>query len=134
MMRRQEGPALKLTMTLPGGMYHLSPPRIERPDEPAELPITITIENENPTPAQVALIRLWIDEGLEVVVPEGFRLDKELAYFNSAHPRLGFARFGAPLLSCELISPPRLPIWLAVPHFLTLTVRMARARRYYGIR
>jgi|ERR1700694_154349 len=133
MMRRQEGPALKLAMSLTGGWVQLPRPSVENPYEPVELPITIQIANDNPTPAHIVLIRIWIDEGLEVIVPQGFRRDPELAHFNAAHPREGFARFGAPLLACEWISPPHMPVWLGVPQFLTLTIRLARARRYYGI-
>ena len=134
MMRRQGGPALKLTMALPGGMYVLPRPSIANPAEPIELPITVSIDNENPTPAQVALIRIWIDEDLDVVTPPGFHQEQDVAYFNAAHQRLGFARFGARSFAYEWISPPRMPIWLHVPQSFDLTVRMARARRYYGIR
>lgn len=133
MMRRQEGPALKLTMALPGGMYLLPRASLDNRDEPVEVPVALSIENENPTPAEVALIRIWIDERLEVVIPEGFRRDSEIAYFKAPHPRTSFARYGAPLLACEWISPPRMPIWFGVPQFVDVTVRVPRARGYYGV-
>jgi hypothetical protein len=130
-MGRSAAPDLRLRPDLPAPIYVIRSP-MDR--EPVVVPISLTIINYAPTPAEFALIRIAIDNGLDIVtMPEGFMAEAQDKVFDLPVPAVG--RFTTRELTYEWCVPPRLPIWLDAPQSLgTLAIRVPRAYRFFGLR
>ena len=129
-MGRLESPALRLVPKLPEPIYII---RAGQDQEPVVVPISLTVINDAPVPAEFALIRVGVDIGVDIVdLPAGPKVEPKDQMFESPVPAVG--RFWTRELSYEWGVPPRLPIWFDAPQTLgTLAIRVARAYRFYGL-